>query len=326
MSNSTVLVTGGCGYIGSHVVRQLSESGRRVVVVDNLSTNGTRGALLHGEKLYETDCGDQAAMAKIIAQEKVTAILHFAALILPQESVEEPERYYRNNTFNFLNMLETGAAQGVKHVIFSSTCAVYGTAPLAVNEASPNNPESPYGRSKLMSEVILRDVTSTRGMTHVILRYFNVAGASEDGKIGQRSKVSTHIFKIAAEAAAGKRSEVVVFGEDYPTPDGTCVRDYVHVVDLADAHLKALAYLERGGTSETLNCGYGKGFSVKEAIHAMAKASGKEFPVRRGPRRAGDPAEISADTSRIRGVLGWNPRFADLDTIAKHAFMWEKKL
>ena len=326
LAKSAVLVTGGCGYIGSHVTRLLSEAGRRVVVVDNLSTNGTPAALLHGEPFYQVDCGDQAAVLPILKDENVESIIHFAAFMLPQESVTEPERYYRNNVVKFLSLLEAAATSGVKNIIFSSTCAVYGTSAEPVCETSPQNPESPYGWSKLMGERILRDVCDARGLSHVILRYFNVAGASPDARIGQRSKVSTHIFKIAAEAAAGKRDGVTVFGEDYPTPDGTCIRDYVHVVDLAAAHIKALEYLERGGKSDTLNCGYGQGVSVKQAIEAMQRATGRSFPVRSGPRRPGDPAEINADGARIQKILGWEPRFSDLETIAKHAFQWEVKL
>ncbi len=326
MTKPAILVTGGCGYIGSHVVRQLTEAGRRVIVVDDLSTNGVREALLHGETLHEVDCGDETAMTAVLKKEPVESILHFAALMRPQESVVEPELYYRNNTVNFLRLLQVAVKAKVKHVIFSSTCAVYGTAPRPVRESDATNPESPYGWSKLMSERILRDICAAHGLTHGILRYFNVAGASADGRIGQQAKVSTQIFKIAAEAAAGKRPGVTILGTDYDTPDGSCVRDFVHVVDLADAHIQLLAHLERGGQSDTLNCGYGKGISVKEAVESMRRVTGSKFPVTGGPRRPGDPATISADCSRIKQVLGWQPRFADLDVIAKHAYNWETKL
>ncbi len=322
----TVLVTGGAGYIGSHMVHALRDAGEEVVVLDNLST-GFRWALAEGVPLYVGESGDQLLVRRLIQDHGIDAVIHFAASIVVPDSVRDPLGYYRNNTVNTRALIESAVQGGVRHFIFSSTAAVYGQggdAPLA--EDAPTQPISPYGWSKLMSEVMLRDAGAAHGLAHVILRYFNVAGADPDRRTGQSTRTATHLIKVAAEAALGLRGKLEVFGTDYPTPDGTCIRDYIHVSDLVRAHCDALAYLRAGGASLTLNCGYGRGFSVLEVIDAVKRIAGVDFKVERAPRRPGDPPRLVAASERIRKALGWQPRFDDLSTIVGHALAWEQEL
>jgi UDP-glucose 4-epimerase len=325
MIQNKILVTGGAGYIGSHVVRLLTDAGRPVVVLDNLST-GFSDAVL-GAELVVGDTGDAPLVDRLLADHKVDTVLHFAAHTIVPESVADPLKYYRNNTCCTRNLLECCARAGVKHFIFSSTAAVYGIpdGPYCT-EDSPLSPINPYGMSKLMSETMLRDLGAASGMSHVILRYFNVAGSDPDGRIGQSTEQATLLIKVAAEVALGKRERLYVFGTDYPTEDGTGVRDYIHVDDLADAHIKALDYLNRGGESITLNCGYGHGYSVREVIDAVNRVNGTPIPVKEEPRRAGDPPALIAKAERARSVLGWEPRYDDLDFIVKTSLEWERKL
>lgn len=320
-----ILVTGGAGYIGSHVVRQLGERGENVIVLDNLST-GRKEAVLYGT-LVVGDTGDRELVLRLLREHNIKSILHFAANTVVPESVEKPLQYYRNNTVNVLNLLECCQAAGVEHFIFSSTAAVYGTPDtLMVTEESPTRPESPYGLSKLMSEWLLRDYAATGAIRHVTLRYFNVAGADPEARIGQATPNATHLIKVAVEALCGKRQSVSVFGTDYPTADGTGVRDYIHVEDLAAAHLSALDYLRNNGKSVTLNCGYGHGYSVLDVLKTAEKVAGKPLDIRYAPRRAGDLAAIAADSSKLRQLLNWQPRFDNLETIVSHALKWEQKL
>jgi len=320
-----VLVTGGAGYIGSHVVRQLGEAGYDVVVLDNLS-KGFADAVLHGE-LIVGDTGDAALVADLLRAHDVASVLHFAALTVVPESVADPLRYYANNTCSTRTLLECCQGAGVRHFIFSSTAAVYGIpdAPLA-SEETPTRPINPYGTSKLMSEWMLRDLAAAGDLRYTILRYFNVAGCDPEGRIGQSTPEATLLVKVACEAAVGKRDHVSVFGTDYATPDGTGVRDYIHVEDLADAHLRALRRLEAGGESVLLNCGYGHGYSVREVLDATRRVSGVDFGIREAPRRAGDPPHLVAAADRIRDVLGWEARYDDLETIVRSAYAWERKL
>ena len=320
-----ILVTGGAGYIGSHVVRQLGERGENVIVLDNLST-GHKEAVLYGT-LVVGDTGDRELVLRLLREHNIKSILHFAANTVVPESVEKPLQYYRNNTVNVLNLLECCQAAGVEHFIFSSTAAVYGTPDtLMVTEESPTRPESPYGLSKLMSEWLLRDYAGTGAIRHVTLRYFNVAGADPEARIGQATPNATHLIKVAVEALCGKRQSVSVFGTDYPTADGTGVRDYIHVEDLAAAHLSALDYLRNNGKSVTLNCGYGHGYSVLEVLKTAEKVAGKALNIHYAPRRPGDLAAIAADSSKLRSLLNWQPKFDNLQTIVQHALTWEQKL
>ncbi len=322
----TILVTGGAGYIGSHTVHELVDAGEQVCVLDNLST-GFSSALPHGVALIAGDTGDQALVASLIGAHHVDAIIHFAASIVVPDSVSDPLGYYRNNTANSRALMETAIKCGVRRFIFSSTAAVYGNpAQVPVTEDAALAPVSPYGWSKLMTEVMLRDAAAAHGLSHVILRYFNVAGADPKMRTGQSTPDATHLIKVAVQAALGKRERLDVFGTDYPTPDGTCVRDYIHVSDLARAHVAALGHLRNGGDSVTLNCGYGLGYSVLEVIEAVKRAAGRDFPVRLSPRRAGDAMSIVASAERIRELLGWMPQFDDLDTIVSHALAWERRL
>ena len=325
----SILVTGGAGYIGSHTVRQLVAAGYRVVVLDDLST-GHRWAVAPEATLVVGIAGDKALAGALIAEHGVRAVVHFAGSIVVPESVADPLKYYGNNSAASRNLIEACVAKGVERFIFSSTAAVYGIPEaLPVAETAPTRPINPYGRSKLVTEWMLEDVAASpagRRFKHVILRYFNVAGASEDGTLGQATQNATHLIKVACEAACGAREKVTVFGTDYPTPDGTCIRDYIHVEDLARAHLDALRYLEGGGASDTFNCGYGRGFSVLEVIEAVKRVSGIDFPVNHAPRRAGDPAALVAGAGRIRETLGWTPELDDLDTIVAHALAWERSL
>jgi UDP-glucose 4-epimerase len=320
----TILVTGGAGYIGSHMVHELVDTGEPVIVLDNLST-GFRFLIPGTVPFVVGSTGDRDLVAKTIRLHGVTAIIHFAASIVVPESISNPLAYYRNNTMNTCTLLEAAIEAGVKQFIFSSTAAVYGNAEkVPVREDAPTVPISPYGNSKLMSEIMLHDAGKAHGLGFVVLRYFNVAGADPKQRTGQSTPAATHLIKVACEAALGKRPKMNVFGTDYPTPDGTCIRDYIHVSDLARAHSAALAYLRRAGKSATFNCGYGKGASVLEVIDAVRRASGRDFPVEIAGRRAGDPPALVANVDRIRATLDWRPQFQDLDTIVTHAFAWEK--
>ncbi|HBA89969.1 MAG TPA: UDP-glucose 4-epimerase GalE [Geobacter sp.] len=321
-----ILVTGGAGYIGSHVVRQLSEAGREVVVYDNLST-GSADALIHGERLIVGDLADRQKLAEVLRETGCKDVLHFAAAIIAPESVQLPLKYYSNNTKNTLNLLQACVEHGVERFIFSSTAAVYGIPEGGLaSEESPTVPINPYGTSKLMSEWMLRDTAFAHGLSYVALRYFNVAGADPQARMGQRTPEATHLIKVSCQAALGTRDGVSIFGTDYDTPDGTGIRDYIHIEDLAAAHLYALKYLEGGGASTTINVGYGQGESVREVIQVVKEVSGVDFRVIEGPRRPGDPANLVAVADRIRNVLGWSPRYADLHTIVADAWRWEKKL
>ena len=320
-----ILVTGGAGYIGSHVVRQLGERGERVVVLDDLSS-GFADAVLYGT-LAVGDVGDTALVRALLAEHEVDTVMHFAAHTVVPESVADPLKYYRNNTANSRNLLECCQQAGVRHVVFSSTAAVYGTpADGVASEDTPTQPINPYGTSKLMTEWMLRDLSAATALRHVSLRYFNVAGCDPEGRIGQSTPNATLLTKVACEAAVGKRTHVNVFGTDYPTPDGTGIRDYIHVEDLADAHLRALDHLRAGGSSLTLNCGYGHGYSVREVLAAVQRAAGLSLDIRDLPRRPGDPAALIARSTRIRERLGWQPRYDDLDVIVSTALAWEHRL
>ena len=321
----TILVTGGAGYIGSHMVHALVDAGEPVVVLDNLST-GFRFLLPGGVPFVAGSTGDRDLVAKTLRQHDITAIIHFAASIVVPESVRDPLGYYRNNTMNTCMLLDAAVEAGVKHFIFSSTAAVYGNGGAPVRESAPTPPISPYGSSKLMSEIILHDVGRSHGLRFVVLRYFNVAGADPQLRTGQSTPAATHLIKVACETALGRRPKLDVFGTDYPTPDGTCVRDYIHVSDLVRAHLAALAHLRRGGASNTFNCGYGHGHSVLEVIDAVRRASSRDFPVEVAGRRAGDPVSLVADVTRIHATLDWRPQFDNLDTIVTHALAWERQL
>jgi UDP-glucose 4-epimerase len=322
----TVLVTGGAGYIGSHMVRALVEAGERVVVIDNLTT-GFSAFLPESVPLFIGDAGDENLVEGVIRQHEVESIIHFAGSVVVPDSMRDPLGYYRNNTITTQSLLNAAVKGGVSRFIFSSTAAVYGNPEhVPVAEHAPTRPLSPYGSSKLMTEIILHDVASAHGMSYVVLRYFNVAGADPLARMGLATVGATHLLKIAVEAATGQRAKIDVFGTDYPTPDGSCIRDFIHVSDLAQAHRAALSYLRTGGNSVTLNCGYGRGYSVLETIEAVRRVSGRNFAVQYAPRRPGDIMTMVADTSRIRSALDWTPQFDALDTIAGHALAWEEKL
>ena len=324
-THNPILVTGGAGYIGSHVVRQLGAAGYPVIVLDNLST-GFRRAVLHGD-LVEGNTGDRELVGRLIREHNIESVLHFAAHIVVPESVAEPLKYYGNNTCNTRNLLQSCHDNGVKRFIFSSTAAVYGIpTESTASEASPLQPINPYGLSKLMSEWMLRDLAAASDLHYIALRYFNVAGADPEGRIGQSTPEATHLIKVACEHAIGKRDHVAIFGTDYATPDGTGVRDYIHVDDLAAAHILALKYLEQGGESQILNCGYGHGYSVREVLDTVQKVSGVKLNVREESRRSGDPPILIAMAERIRSVLGWKPQHDDLAFIVKTALAWEKHL
>ena len=322
----TVLVTGGAGYIGSHMVLALVEAGERVVVVDNLST-GFSSALPEGVPLFIGDAGDENLVEGVIASHQVDAIIHFAGSVIVPESMRDPLGYYRNNTMTTRSLLSVAVRCGVRNFIFSSTAAVYGNPDqVPVPEDAPTRPLSPYGSSKLMTEIMLHDVAAAHDLNFVVLRYFNVAGADPQARIGLATAGATHLLKVAVEAATGQRARIEVFGTDYPTPDGSCIRDFIHVSDLAQAHRAALAYLRDGGPSVTLNCGYGRGYTVIETIEAVRRVSGRQFAVQYGQRRPGDIMTMIADTTRIRNTLDWIPQFDDLATIAAHALAWETRL
>jgi len=322
----SVLVTGGAGYIGSHVGKLLGAAGHRVVTLDNLS-KGYAGAVTAGE-LVVGDTGDAALVRAVLKSHAIDTVMHFAAWTIVPESVAQPLKYYLNNTCHARTLIECAVDAGVRNFVFSSTAAVYGIpeCPSCDADTTPTRPINPYGASKLMAEQMLRDACAASGMRHVILRYFNVAGCDPDGDIGQSTREATLLIKVAVEAATGRRPGLSVFGTDYPTRDGTGVRDYIHVVDLAQAHLLAMDYLERGGESATLNCGYGHGYSVREVIDAVERVTGKRLAVSYAPRRAGDPPELVADATRLKALFGWQPGFDDLDRIVQTAYDWEVKL
>lgn len=318
-----VLVTGGAGYIGSHVVRQLGEAGYDVVVFDNLST-GHEWAVTHGE-LVVGDLADPDALEALFAANDFAAVLHFAAHIIVPESVADPLKYYRNNTRNTLNLLGAMNRHGVDRIVFSSTAAVYGMPDQQVlTEDLPLAPINPYGASKMMSERMIMDLAAASDLDYVILRYFNVAGADPQTRLGQATPEATHLIKVACECATGASEGMQIFGTDYGTRDGTCVRDYIHVEDLASAHVRALEHMEQGNGSEVLNCGYGRGFTVREVIDVVKRLSGEDFPVTETGRRAGDPEALMADNARIRQRLDWAPAYDDLDTIVQTALDWER--
>lgn len=326
-SGKSILVTGGAGYIGSHVVKLLGERGERIVVLDDLST-GNREAVLYGT-LVEGNTADTELVNKVIAEHEVDTVMHFAAHTIVPESVTDPLKYYRNNTAATRNLLECCQNAGISNFIFSSTAATYGIpedASKPCGEDLPTAPINPYGMSKLMSEHMLKDLSAACDMKHVILRYFNVAGCDPDGKIGQSTKNATLLIKVASEVAVGKRDSLYVFGTDYPTEDGTGVRDYIHVTDLASAHLSALDYLRGGGESTLVNCGYGQGYSVKQVIDSVSKINGSPINVIEEPRRAGDPPALIAAVEKIRETLDWTPQYNELDVIVKTSLAWEKTL
>jgi len=322
----SVLVTGGAGYIGSHMVLALLDAGEDVVVLDNLST-GFRWAVPAQAKFVEGDAGDRNLLLRLFLTNSIDAIMHFAGSVVVPDSVTDPLGYYHNNSCKSRTLIAAAAEAKIPYFIFSSTSAVYGNPETnPAGEDAPLEPMSPYGTSKLVTEFMLRDAGRAHDLRYIALRYFNVAGADPRGRSGQSTARATHLVKVACEAALGRRPGLEVFGTDYPTPDGTCIRDYIHVTDLVGAHLDALRYLRGGGRSETLNCGYGTGFSVLDVIASVKLVSQCDFPVRMGPRRDGDPAAIVAKAERIGKVLGWRPKLNRLDTIAGHALAWERRL
>ena len=325
MTSGTILVTGGAGYIGSHVVLQLRERGERVIVLDDLS-RGFKQAVLD-TPLIVGKVGDREKVLDLLKTYQVETVMHFAAYTIVPESVAEPLKYYGNNTSSTRSLLECCEKTGVRHVVFSSTAAVYGIpSGGTASESSPTAPINPYGTSKLMSEWMLRDLSAASRLRHVALRYFNVAGSDTQCRIGQATPRATLLVKVACEAVVGKRSHISIFGTDYETPDGTGVRDYIHVEDLATAHVDALTYLRKGGQSTTLNVGYGHGYSVREVLDSVQRVSGKQLVIREEPRRAGDPPVLIAAADRIRAELDWQPRLDDLDTIVRTSLKWEERL
>ncbi|OUS25804.1 UDP-glucose 4-epimerase GalE [Gammaproteobacteria bacterium 45_16_T64] len=321
----SILVTGGAGYIGSHLVRQLGERKEKVIVLDNLST-GFEESVLYGE-LVIGDTGDEALVSQLIKTHNIETVIHFAAHTIVPESVENPLKYYKNNTANTRTLLECCKNGGVKNFIFSSTAAVYGEPEEScVSETTPTQPINPYGMSKLMSEHMIRDLSASSELNHVILRYFNVAGCEPHGRIGQKTKNATLLTKVAVEAAVGKRDKVLIFGTDFDTPDGTGIRDYIHVEDLASAHIKALDYLNKEQSSLTVNAGYGHGYSVREVLEMVMKVNGARFTIEEVDRRAGDPPALTAKADKIKEFLGWVPEHDNLEAIVTSALNWEKHL
>lgn len=330
---SKILVTGGAGYIGSHTVRQLIRAGFEVTVIDNLYS-GFRWAVDEAAEFVEADVGDYPLVCALLKERNIEAVIHFAGHVVVFESVDDPLKYYRNNTVNSQRLIQACRDSGMSRFLFSSTCSVYGEAdgkPLA--ETAPLNPINPYARSKLMTEWMLED--TARGLSpdgsdspfrYIALRYFNVAGAAVDGSLGQATPEASHLIKVASELACGKRERMQIFGTDYPTPDGTCIRDYIHVDDLAAAHVKALGYLLAGGDTTILNCGYGKGYSVREVVEVMRRVSGRELVAEETVRRAGDPPVLIANNRKIRETLGWTPNYDDLELICRNALEWETRL
>ena len=319
-----ILITGGAGYIGSHAVKALGKLGHELTIFDNLST-GHKKAITFGE-LVVGDLSNEKLLDELFATKKFDAVLHFAGSIIVPESVENTLMYYLNNTMNSHRIISACVKHKCHQFIFSSTAAVYGmTDDGAASEETPKNPMNPYGYSKLMTEQMLTDVAASSPLRFVALRYFNVSGADPEGQIGQSFPGATHLIKVACETACGKRDHIKVFGTDYPTPDGTCVRDFIHVTDLAEAHVNALDYLVKGGKSEIMNCGYGHGFSVKEVINKVRQITGVNINARETPRRAGDPAMVMSKAEKISKVLGWKPKYDDLDLIIRSAYEWEKK-
>jgi UDP-glucose 4-epimerase len=322
----TVLVTGGAGYIGSHMALKLGDSGEETVVLDNLVT-GFDWAVDHRASFVQGDAGDIEFVLGLIRQRKITEIIHFAGSIVVPESVVDPLKYYRNNTATSRNLLEAAVKGGVERFIFSSTAAVYGMTGLApVEETTPLAPMSPYGKSKLMTEWMLTDVAAAHPIKYGVLRYFNVAGGDPQKRSGQSTPLATHLIKVACQTVLGQREKMDIFGTDYETPDGTCIRDYIHVTDLIAAHALLLDHLRKGGESTTLNAAYGKGYSVRQVVETVKDVSGVDFRVDEGPRRAGDPASITATGEKIRKTLGWVPAHDDLREMVGTALEWERHL
>lgn len=321
----TIAVTGGAGYIGSHTVQELLKSNFRVVVIDNLST-GFRDSVPLEVPFFEADVRDTKKLSSIFKTEKVEAVIHFAAKLIVPESIQQPTLYYENNVGGICSLINASKENQISKIVFSSTAAVYGEPPSQklISETDLTKPINPYGESKLMCEKVLKDSDSAYGIKSICLRYFNVAGAALDCKNGQKTKNATHLIKVASELACGKRNEVQIFGTDYPTEDGTCVRDYIHVVDLAQIHVLALLHLNRSQTSDVFNCGYGEGHSVKKVLTSMEKVAGKKLNISIGPRRIGDPSSLVADNSKLKAKLNWSPQFQNLELICKSAFDWEK--
>ncbi len=326
ITSGPILVTGGAGYIGSHVILSLLDEGYEVVVADNLST-GFRQSVDSRAKLEIGDVGDFDFIKDVIERNSIDAVMHFAGSIVVPESVVDPLKYYRNNTSTSRVLIDACVTCGVGTFVFSSTAAVYGQPDVVpISEDGVLGPINPYGRSKLMTEQVLADVALAHDFKYAALRYFNVAGADPQGRIGQSTPEATHLIKVAAEAVVGKREQIAIFGTDYPTPDGTCLRDYIHVSDLADAHVKVLGSLKNGSQNLTLNCGYGRGFSVREVLETVQRVSDTKLTIIESPRRAGDPPELVANAIEIKKQVGWQPKYDDLDLIAKSAVEWERKL
>ena len=319
-----ILVCGGAGYIGSHAVHALVEKGEEVVIVDNLQT-GHRGALNPAAKFYEGDIRDASVLDKIFTENKIEAVIHFAANSLVGESMEKPLLYFNNNVYGMQVLLEGMVRHGVDKIVFSSTAATYGEPKrVPIHEDDETCPTNTYGETKLTMEKMMKWVSRANGVRYVSLRYFNAAGALPDGSIGEDHKTETHLIPLILQVPTGRRDHITVFGDDYPTPDGTCLRDYIHVVDLADAHVLALEYLRKGGASDIFNLGNGQGFSVKEMIAAAEKATGRSIKVEIGARRAGDPAQLIASSEKARTVLGWKPQFTDVEQVIGTAWKWHE--
>lgn len=321
----TVLITGGAGYVGSHTAHLLVETGQRPVVLDDLS-RGIHALVPDEAAFVRGDIGDAALLDRLFTEHDIDAVIHFAGYIIVPESVDQPLLYYERNVSATRTLIDACVRHGVRHFIFSSSAAVYGAPAVdPIPETAALKPVSPYGRSKLMTEMMLEDAEAAHGLRSISLRYFNVAGADPKGRCGQVSRVATHLLKVASQVAIGEREKLTIFGRDYDTPDGTCVRDYVHASDLADAHLQALTVLRDGGPTGAFNCGYGKGVSILEALDAFGTVLGRPLPVEDGPRRPGDPPTLVADVSALRSQLGWQPRYNDLELMIRTAMEWEKR-